>query len=246
MKPDAATLLHHMTASWPPVATHRVGPWVLREGPGGGTRVTCAVAEAPVTSDDLPPLLQAAARLGQPGLVMVRQADDATDGMLATAGWPMGDEVVLYLAPSSGFAPPPGMAAFALWPPLAIQRLIWNEGGIGAGRQAVMDRTSGPKAAILGRSGDRPAGTAFVAIAGGIAFLHGLTVVPALLRRGTARNIVAAAGAWAQAAGAAWLALAVTRGNLPARVLYASMGMEVVGHYHYRTGCARKRSEPCE
>lgn len=236
MKPDAATLLHQMTASWPPVASHRVGPWTLREGPGGGNRVSCAVAEGPVTSGDLPPLVQAAARLGQPGLVMVRQGEDALDATLAAAGWRMGDAVVLYLAPSAAFTVPPGMAAFALWPPLAIQRLIWDEGGIGAGKQAVMDRTAGPKAAILGRSGDRPAGTAFVAVAGGIAFLHALTVVPGLLRRGTARNIMAAAGAWAQGAGAEWLALAVTRGNLPARGLYASLGMQGVGHYHYRTG----------
>ena len=235
MTPDGATLLRHMTATWPPVATHRTGPWDLRQGPGGGSRVTCAVAEGPVTAGDLPPLLQAAARLGQPGLVMVRQGEDALDATLAGAGWRMGDEVVLYLAPSTAFAAPRGMTAFALWPPLAVQRLIWDEGGIGAGRQAIMDRATGPKTAVLARSGDRPAGTAYVGIAGGIAYLHALTVLPALLRRGTARNILGAAGAWAHGAGAAWLALAVTRGNLPARSLYASMGMEVVGHYHYRT-----------
>ena len=235
MTPDAATLLHHMPATWPPLAEHRVGPWVLREGPGGGNRVTCAVAEGPVTADDLAPLVQAAAQLGQPGLVMVRQGEDALDAMLADAGWGMGDAVVLYLSPASAFPAPPAMTAFPMWPPLAIQRLIWNEGGIGAGKLAVMDRAAGPKAAILGRSGDRPAGTAYVALAGGIAYLHALTVVPALQRQGSARNIVGTAAAWAQAAGADWLALAVTRGNAPARALYASLGMQLVGHYHYRT-----------
>lgn len=236
MTPDAATLLHHMTASWPPVARHAVGPWTLREGPGGGNRVTCAVAERPVTAADLPPLRQAAKRLGQPGLVMVRQEEEALDATLAGAGWDMGEDVVLYLAPAQAFEPPSDMAAFALWPPLAVQRLIWDEGGIEPGKQAIMDRATGPKAAILGRSGDRPAGTAYVGISGGIAFLHALTVVPALQRQGTARNILRAAGAWAQSAGADWLALAVTRGNVPARALYASLGMQVVGHYHYRTG----------
>lgn len=235
MTPDAATLLHHMTASWPPLAEHRVGPWTLRQGPGGGNRVSCAVAEGPVGKDDLAALRQAAARLGQPGLVMVRQGEAALDATLVQDGWGMGDDVVLYLAPASGFAAPPAMAAFPLWPPLAIQRLIWAEGDIGAGKRAIMDRATGPKTAILGRSGDRPAGTAYVAVAGGIAFLHALTVVTALQRQGTARNILQAAGAWAQAAGAAWLALAVTRGNLPARALYASLGMQGVGHYHYRT-----------
>ncbi|MGQ0566565.1 MAG: GNAT family N-acetyltransferase [Gemmobacter sp.] len=234
MTPDAATILHHMTATWPPAARHRVGPWTLREGPGGGSRVTCAVADGPVGKADLAPLVQAAARLGQPGLVMVRQGEAALDQTLQDAGWRMGDEVVLYLAPAAAFAAPPPMAAFALWPPLAVQRLIWDEGGIGADRLAIMDRAEGPKTTLLGRNGDRPAGTAYVATAGGIAFLHALTVVPALLRRGTARHIVAAAGGWAQGAGADWLALAVTRGNAPARALYASLGMDVVGHYHYR------------
>jgi N-acetylglutamate synthase len=236
MTPDGDTLLHHMTASWPPVAEHTVGPWTLREGPGGGHRVTCAVADGPVTAADLAPLRQAAERLGQPGLVMVRQGEASLDATLAGAGWGMGEDVVLYLAPANTFEAPSGMAAFAMWPPLAVQRQIWDEGDIGAGKQAIMDRATGPKAAILGRSGDRPAGTAYVAISGGIAFLHALTVVPALQRQGAARNILRAAGAWAQSAGADWLALAVTRGNVPARGLYASQGMQLVGHYHYRTG----------
>ena len=236
MTPDAATLLHHMTASWPPVAEHAVGPWTLREGPGGGHRVTCAVAGGLVTAADLPPLRQAAARLGQPGLVMVRQGEDALDATLAGAGWGMGEDVVLYLAPTNAFEAPQVMTSFAMWPPLAVQRLMWDEGGIGTGKQAIMDRANGPKAAVLGRSGDRPAGTGYVAISGGIAYVHALTVVPALQRQGTARNILRAAGAWAQSAGADWLALAVTRGNVPARGLYASMGMQLVGQYHYRTG----------
>jgi GNAT superfamily N-acetyltransferase len=229
-----ATLLDLMTQSWPPEAIHRIGPWALRQGPGGGHRVTCALAEGPVAAADLAPLVQAAAGLGQPGLVMVRQGEDALDAMLARAGWAMGEEVVLYRAPAAGFEAPPGMAAFALWPPLAIQRLIWAEDGIGRERLAIMDRAEGPKAALLGRTGDRPAGTAFVAVAGGVAFLHALTVVPGLRRQGTARAMVQAAGAWAAAQGAAWLALAVTHGNAPARALYASLGMEGVGHYHYR------------
>jgi N-acetylglutamate synthase len=233
--PDAATLLSAMVESWPPEAQHRVGPWALRQGPGGGNRVTCAVACAPVTPADLPPLVAAAARLGQPGLVMLGPDDGDLDATLAGAGWHMGEEVVLYLAPSDSFDPPPVMTAFAHWPPLALQRRIWTDEGIGAGKQAVMDRAAGPKCAVLGRSGDRPAGTGFVSLSQGIAFVHALCVVPALRRQGTADHILRAAGVWAQSQGASWLALAVTRGNVPARALYASRGMQAVGHYHYRT-----------
>jgi GNAT superfamily N-acetyltransferase len=230
-----AALLSLMTETWPPEATHRIGPWALRQGPGGGHRVTCAVAEGPVAAADLAPLVRAAAGLGQPGLVMVRQGEDGLDAVLDRAGWRMGEEVVLYRAPVAALEAPSPMAAFPLWPPLAIQRQIWAEDGIGRERLAVMERARGPKAALLGRTGDRPAGTGFVALAGAVAFLHALTVVPSLRRQGTARAMVQAAGAWAVAEGGAWLALAVTRGNLPARALYASLGMECVGQYHYRT-----------
>jgi GNAT superfamily N-acetyltransferase len=43
-----------------------------------------------------------------------------------------------------------------------------------------------------------------------------------------------AAARWAARQGAAELALLVTRKNVPANALYTSLGMSVVGSYHYR------------
>jgi N-acetylglutamate synthase len=42
-----------LEATWPPAARHRAGPWVLRDGAGGGKRVSAATAEGPVTAADL-------------------------------------------------------------------------------------------------------------------------------------------------------------------------------------------------
>jgi ribosomal protein S18 acetylase RimI-like enzyme len=45
---------------------------------------------------------------------------------------------------------------------------------------------------------------------------------------------VVAAANWAAEAGATRLSLVVTRQNAAARALYARLGLEVVGEYHYR------------
>ena len=41
-----ATLQAAMDATWPAAAMHRAGPWMLRNGAGGGKRVSAATAEA--------------------------------------------------------------------------------------------------------------------------------------------------------------------------------------------------------
>ena len=64
--------------------------------------------------------------------------------------------------------------------------------------------------------------------------LHALEVTPSQRRQGSAHNILRAAVAWAQANGADTLSLVVTVANDKARRLYASLGMAVVGQYHYR------------
>ncbi|MFN3969792.1 MAG: GNAT family N-acetyltransferase [Gemmobacter sp.] len=228
------SLLADMAATWPPVAQHRAGPWVLREGGGGGSRVSAATAVGPVTPGDLAVLEEGAARLGQPALVMVRPGEEALDAVLAQAGYALQDETVLYAAPVSAFPEPPRMTAFPLWPPLAVTVQIWADAGLGPARMAVMDRAMVPRVAILGRHSDRAAGAAYVAVSGGTVFVHALTVVSALQRQGVGRHIMYAAAEWAHSVGARQIALAVTRTNAAANALYASLGMRVVGHYHYR------------
>jgi GNAT superfamily N-acetyltransferase len=111
---------------------------------------------------------------------------------------------------------------------------IWAAGGVGPSRLAVMARAPEPRAYILGRLGDRPAGCGFVALHGPVAMLHALEVAPAARRQGLGAQMTLGAAAWARTRGAATLALAVTRGNAAALGLYRRLGLAEADWYHYR------------
>ena len=217
-----------MEATWPPARAWRAGPFTLRDGAGGGKRVSAASGDGAWTQADLDGVM------AEP-LFLIRQGEAALDAALAVRGYKVVDPVVIYAAPVAGLTGEvPPLAAFPHWPPLEIARVIWDEGGITADRVAVMGRVLGPKAAVLARAGDRSAGVAFVALSGDEAMLHALEVREAYRRQGIGAILLRAAANWAAAEGAARLSLAVTKRNLAARALYARAGMQVVGQYHYR------------
>lgn len=244
--PPLARVLRALDATWPPAALHRAGPWLLREGAGGGKRVSAASLEPERTAtwdhapNAIPEAEAAMRRLGQRPLFRLSPLpggdEAALDSALAARGYRPIDPTAVLVAPVGLLnpGPQPVMQAFALWPPLAVQRALWADAGVGPRRQAIMARVAGSCTTLMGRQSDRVAGTAFVACDGDVAMLHALEVTPALRRQGAARNIMHAAAAWAQAQGAAWLALAVTRANAPALALYAGLGMTEVGGYAYR------------
>lgn len=223
-----------MEATWPPAATHRAGPWLIREGQGGGKRVSAASAEGEWSDPDIARAEAGLLALGQQLLFVIWSWDQRLDDALAIKGYARIDPVLGYAAPVTAFEAPARMSAFPHWPPMQIARDIWAEAEIGPGRLAVMQRATGLKTAVLGRTADHPSGVAFVAIHGKTALIHALEVRPPLRRQGAARNILNAAAQWAANHGAVRLALAVTEANHPARALYTSLGMQPVGHYHYR------------
>lgn len=223
-----------MEATWPAARVWRLGPFALRDGAGGGKRVSAATVEEAWTPAELGVAEAAMRAQGEPALFLIRQGDAVLDQALAARGYAIVDPVVAYALPAADLAPPPGMTSFPHWPPLAIARDLWAAGGIGPARLAVMERVAGPKAAILARLADRPVGVAFVALQGRIAMLHALEIAPAARRQGAARHLVQAAAHWAQEQGADTVSLVVTEANAPARALYASLGMRDVGRYHYR------------
>lgn len=226
-----ALLAEVMETTWPAARRWQLGPFTLRDGAGGGKRVSAASAEGPFTAQDLD---AAAAAMSEP-LFLIRPGDETLDTALDARGWRIVDPVVAYAAPVATLAADlPGLTAFPHWPPLEIARALWAEGGIGPARIAVMDRVTGPKVALLGRAGDRPAGVAFVACHGSEAMLHALEVREPQRRQGLGRNLLHAAANWAATQGATRLSLVVTRQNVAARALYARLGMQVVGQYHYR------------
>jgi GNAT superfamily N-acetyltransferase len=221
--PCTTRLFRVLEATWPPKATREAAGWTLRDGAGGGKRVSAATAGP-----------EAGAREA-PALVQIRPWNAGLSDALAGQGYRMVDETVLYLCPASLLAGPL-LHGSAYWTQkrLAIMDEIWAAGGIGPGRLAVMDRVPAPKATLLCRAGDRAAGVGFVAIAEGVAMVHAVEVLVQHRRGGAGRLMMRAAATWAIRNGADWLALAVTVDNVPARALYEGLGMNDVAHYHYR------------
>ncbi|HHB80273.1 MAG TPA: N-acetyltransferase, partial [Aliiroseovarius sp.] len=212
--PDARKLLDVCEATWPPAAQSQVGAWTIRKGAGGGQRVSAATENWPTTEADLPAAEAAMRALDQNPIFMIRPGEDHLDQMLAAHGYEVRDPVNIYAMPADelaahGAALTSGIPA---WPPLAIMRDLWAEGGIGPDRIAVMERAPMPKTTLIGRTEDKPAGAAFVGIHDGIAMLHALEVAPHMRRKGTGRNMLVRAAQWAREQGAHTFSLIVTRG----------------------------------
>ncbi|WP_172297556.1 N-acetyltransferase [Pseudoruegeria sp. HB172150] len=234
--PAGPDLYPVVEGTWAPVRAFRVGPWMIREGGGGGQRVSAATAEPSFDPSDLAMAEKAMRDLGQKTLFMIREGDAQLDALLERQGYRIHDPVALYAIDigelTSEKVPP--VSAFSIWPPLAIQKDIWREAGIGPERCAVMDRVQGPKTSILARHNDQPAGAGFIACLKQTAMIHSVEVVPSHRRQGVGSNILRQAAHWAQDQGATVFSLAVTRSNEKANPLYTSLGMQVVGYYHYR------------
>ncbi|PWK61661.1 GNAT family N-acetyltransferase [Roseicyclus mahoneyensis] len=229
-----------IAATWPPAAVRTIGPFTVPTGAGGGQRVSAARLTDPDATDaseaEIDAALAAQADQGQAPLVMVQDHQTALDVRLSARRFAIRDTTHAMIAPTATLAAhPPPVTCFATWPPLAIQTEIWAAAGVGPGRLAVMDRATGRKMSFFGRVDDKPAGTAFVAIHDGIAMLHALEIAPAQRRKGLGQIMMRAAADWAQAEGAARFAILVTGENQPALGLYASLGFEAVGTYHYRS-----------
>ncbi len=222
--------------TWRPRAATPVGPFIMRDGDGGGKRVSAATVTGPYEDADLERIEAAMTELGQPQLFMIKDGDDAFDRDLAARGYRVIDPVNLLIGDCADLGQTvldAGMI-YAAWPPLAAQCEIWETDGIGPARLRVMDRVDGPKTSIMIRHHDRPAGTCFVAIHDGIAMLHGLVVASWARRQGLANQMMSSAAIWAQDMGVDRLSVLVVKSNAPANALYASLGMENVGSYHYR------------
>lgn len=234
--PEAEAVHAAIGATWPPARLLAAGPFTLREGQGGGSRVSAATVAGDWSAEDIDAAEAGMAALGQRALFMLRDGDAALDAALEGRGYRVMDPVVAYVAEVKTLARlrPPPVTTFEVWPPLAVQAEIWAEGGIGPARLAIMERMAGAKTSILGRVGDSPAGTAFVGLYQGLAMVHALEVQARFRRRGLARHMMVAAAFWAAARGADWIGLAVTEANVPARALYDGLGMQVAARYHYR------------
>lgn len=224
-------------ATWAPAEMRRFGAWTLRRGNGGGKRVSAATLAAETfTAADIDAAEAEMLAMGQSRLFMVRAEDTALDADLAARGYDAIEPVVVQIAAMSDLPAidPKPLDAIPCVEPLALMAEIWAEGGISAARLAVMAQTKGPKTHLLARVGDRPAGCAFVAIHNETAIIHALYVAPEYRRSGTARNILGRAALWSASHGATTFGALTLGENLPARHLFAGVGMRVVDNYLYR------------
>ncbi|PZQ52455.1 MAG: GNAT family N-acetyltransferase [Rhodovulum sulfidophilum] len=228
-----------LEATWPGLTEARDG-WTLRRATGAGSRASAATR---VAADADPRAAEAAMRaMGQRPLFMIRAGDADLDAALAGMGYTVEDASALLAAPAEAVATEGAeFRVVRCEAPLARMIELWDAGGIGPARRAVMARARGPRVYLLARDGDRPAGCAFVAAdgrPGGGAMIHALSVAPFARRKGLARRATAAAAAWAAETGAAELALAVRLGNEPALALYRGLGFREAARYHYRSAPA--------
>ena len=239
--PSPDRLFEAIDATWPAARAIREGPWLLREGRGGGKRVSAATALGPVAADDIPVAENAMRRLTQTPLFLIRNGEEDLDAALVLHGYEIVDPVAVMVLPVDALTdkPIPPVTAFTIWEPLAIMAEIWAEGGIGPARLDVMGRAA-VKTAILARWKDKPAGVGFVAVDRDIAMVHAVEVLPGQRRQGVAQWIMRRAAFWAREQGAETLAVLCTRANKPALSLYSALGFETAGQYHYR---AKPRTE---
>ena len=233
--PSVQRLYQAINTTWPARATRQEAGWEIRDGAGGGKRVSAVT----LAQTELPDIDWVEARLseqGQEHLFMIRDGDEILDAALAARGYEIIDPVTLYLCETAPLRPAslPRAQSYCIWEPLHIMREIWAAGGIRDRRIALMHRVQTPKTALLARSGDSPAGVGFLALDGEIAMLHAVEVLPEFRRTGVAKKLMAEAAKWAEDHGAKYMALMTTRDNQAANRLYSSLGMRPVGRYHYR------------
>lgn len=235
MKPDAAALYDVIEGTWPPARIWSEGPWTLRDGAGGGKRVSAATANGSVTDADIAQAETAMKDIGQRSLFMIREGDEALDALLATRGYDRIDEVVLYVAPIELLTdlPIPRVTCFTLWEPLAIMVEIWAKGGIGPARLAVMERAQ-VKTGILTRWNEKPAGVAFAGVHNGVVMVHAVEVLEHQRKLGVAQWMMRAAAIWGAKQGAQHIAVICVAENKPANALYTKLGFTRAGTYHYR------------
>lgn len=236
MTPDQARLFAAVDGTWPAAAMVEAGPWTLREGRGGGKRVSAATLRGPWRDDDIAAAEKAMRLLGQAPLFMIRPQDGDLDQALDRLGYAVVDPVNLWLCPVHHLTDHrlPPVTAFTIWEPLAIMIELWHRSGIGPARIRVMERVKGPKTGLFGRLTDQPAAVGFVAVHDGIGMVHALEVMPAHRGKGLGRWMMRAAALWAVRNGAEWLAVLCTRENAAANALYSGLGMARTSGYHYR------------
>lgn len=235
MTSDLAHLLDVSEHTWPPAHRWEQDGFILREGQGGGQRVSAATATGPVTDQQIADAAGAMEAMGQRAIFQLRDDQHDLSAQLDALGYIIKDPTIAYVLPIEPLTdrPIPRVTAFTIWEPLAIMNEIWATDGIGPERLAVMDRAA-CKTGILARWNEKPAGAAFAGLHADVVMVHGLVVLPHQRRQRVAEWMMRRAAYWGQAHGATSIAVLCVAANEGANALYHTLGFRPVGRYHYR------------
>lgn len=233
--PSAQDIYQMLDVTWPAKSMAKVDDWTIREGAGGGKRVSAATLEADGVMD-VALAEHAMQDLGQVPLFMIQDGQEDLDRLLGQLGYQVVDPVVLYSVELTSLTQTelPNARTYAVWQPLQVMLEIWEKGGIGPARVAVMDRVQTAKTAVMTRTGDTAGAVGFVAMDGPHAMIHAIETDPDQRRQGLGKLVLLTAAHWAAQHGGQSLNLAVTHANVAGNALYQSLGMTPIGRYHYR------------
>ena len=235
-KTNQSEFLKFLEDTWPPEQVIHFDDWTIRISDGAGKRASAISLEGTWEETSFRKLKDLLKKLGKSEIFMIYQSDSLFEKELNKLNYQVFDKSYIFEIPVTELikSKPPPISMFSIWPPLHIQKELWNSNGIGWQRQSVMNRASQIKTSILGRWSDNPVASAFIAKSGNVAFLHALVVDENFRQQGVAKALMRHAGQWAHKHNCSKLMVVTTEANVAATSLYTSLEFQLVNKYHYR------------
>ncbi|PIB26548.1 hypothetical protein BFP76_11655 [Amylibacter kogurei] len=226
IKPDIETLYDTIDATWAPFEIQTLNGWQIREGRGGGKRVSAATqTESNAIIEEAESAMTA---LGQQHIFMIRAGFPTLEIQLARRQYSIMDATLIMACETSKIAAKHPVDVSQ--DPSKTQAEIWGAGGIGQERLDVMRRVRVPKTCISIQN----KAAAFAAIHQGICMVHCVEVIESMRRQGLGKQIMQAVAEWAAQNKAHTVCILVVAANHGAKTMYEKMGLVEVGKYHYR------------
>jgi len=236
MLKNGSDIFEAIDVTWPAEKFLEIPKWKLRRSAKGGKRVSAATAIGAPDISDIKLAENKMVQWHQDKLFMIKKNEILLDEALSASGYRVIDPTNIWSISSKNLSIQKTLPvkAFTIFPPLAIQRELWRENHIPPSRIEIMDRVKTHKTTIFGRINARPAASAFVAVSNKFAMVHALVVDKKCRRQGMGKFVMQKVGSWAYQMGAESVVALCTEKNCSANILYKSLGMQVIGKYHYR------------
>jgi GNAT superfamily N-acetyltransferase len=233
---NGSDIFEAIDVTWPAEKFLEIPKWKLRRSAKGGKRVSAATAIGAPDISDIKLAENKMVQWHQDKLFMIKKNEIILDEALSASGYRVIDPTNIWSISSKNLSIQKTLPvkAFTIFPPLAIQRELWRANHIPPSRIEIMDRVKTHKTTIFGRINARPAASAFVAVSNKFAMVHALVVDKKCRRQGMGKFVMQKVGSWAYQMGADSVVAFCTEKNCSANILYKSLGMQVIGKYHYR------------